>query len=227
MTRLSGRVAGIGLTKHEGSLEYLDGNDLYFTFDTVEKGRPRVNYAKVNLETRKTFATLDSNSFPSEPKVEQFKGNFGAFAYGMWLQTYSTMEQVKLPVNRESRLTKVQVEHTKFSDFASAWADNYPNWDVQRGWFITEGFRRAVSDAWKDIVAQKQARLDASFVPMRRASDKETDLIAGIFNFDGDKKSFVQGLSSSGVNVDSLKVEVNFITKAIKGIDSVETLIFG
>lgn len=62
---------------------------------------------------------------------------------------------------------------------------------------------------------------------MRCASDEKTALIAGIFNFDGDKKSFVQGLSSSGVNVDSLKVEVNFITKAIKGIDSVETLIFG
>lgn len=131
MTRLSGRVAGIGLTKHEGSLEYLDGNDLYFTFDTVEKGRPRVNYAKVNLETRKTFATLDSNSFPTEPKPQQFRGNFGAFAYGMWLQTYSTMEQVKLPVNRESRLTKVQLEYTSFKDFASAWADNYSNWDVQ------------------------------------------------------------------------------------------------
>lgn len=240
MHKLSPIVIDIGLTRKKGIARFLDGNTLYVS--VLAKDEVTVSgCGSITLVSRKNLQPLDTQSFPKEPTPPVGDWNFAAYALGRWAMTIAAvrpdysykgdlLQQTKhrnemYPIH-EGTKKYAPWRSLKVEDFTRAWNDDPKAFELAKGWGITDDFKREVCQEWQLMTAKWTEELQRDYVPMESANELQTQIITSVYSFDGDKKQLFQSLNSSEVNCQDLKIEIDFLTKGIKGISNLEALIF-
>lgn len=217
MTHLTPIVTEIGLFKNEGTIHFLDGNNIYFIMKERAGKSMKATRWRADVNRPKSRQEVDSAHWPKVPVCPTTRFTEAQGLYAFWMLDYAHRYQkiqVQSPGGWISKDPMVVTEH----DFELTLKWNPEYLDGLGEWL--EARKAQVHE----LINKKNEQLKSEFVPMREANFEESELVARIFSFDGDEKQLVQGLQRLGKSTEGLKKR-NFIMKGFE-FDNLEEYLF-
>lgn len=202
MVELMACVSEIGLTKQRGMLRFLDGNKVYYTMESRDKkGNIETHYYVMDISvSRKKTDEIDFSAFPKQPAKRKPNVYEQQVLYNVWRAYYLGVEGSEKdkavmvsndPVTGKQWLSKINAE--KIIDQVYSCEDR----EICASWHMTEEVRKAAEAIITQITLDQERKCEEEYHPYRRLTEEEIAIVAGILNFNGDKKSLVTGLKSS------------------------------
>lgn len=229
MVRLAELVTEkIGLTRLEGVPEFLDGNELYFTYYTRGKGGTEVvNYGVMDLSvSRKQYRTLMVADYPRVPRLIIPEVDEELIRFGTWLVWQGSMNPGIYPIRSDYRVG-ADLHEIDYDTWRRCRDLNQQVLEPgQREWKFPRIVNKVAESNIQQVESAVRQLAEAKFHPMRHLDSTTSATVASIFSFDGDKKQLVSVLKSSwGADLKDGDVKIDLLTKRIIGIESLEDLL--